>query len=51
LVRISDPKAAKGTVPYWKYNDSMTDAEHAVPARFEVEVIDGWVKLTKSAAA
>lgn len=51
LIRVSDPKAAKGTAPHWKYDDSASDTEHVVPKGLEVEVIHGWVKLTKSTGA
>jgi len=49
LIRISDPKV-KGVEPYWVYESTTTNAEHDVPPGFEIEVINGWVKLTKSAA-
>ncbi|KAF8850248.1 hypothetical protein BDZ45DRAFT_204755 [Acephala macrosclerotiorum] len=47
LIIIYDPNAAKGTTPYWKYKVPTQDAEHDVPAGYEVKVIDAWVKLTK----
>jgi len=51
LIRISDPNAVKGADPYWEYEVTTQDATHLVPAWFGVEVIHGWVKLTKSTAA
>jgi len=47
LIRIFDPKAAKGTPPYWEYDDPTINATHDVPAGYEVEVIMAWVKLVK----
>lgn len=47
LIRISNPNAAKGTAPYWIQEETTQDAEYTVPAGYEVEVIDGWVKLSK----
>jgi hypothetical protein len=51
LIMIYDPKAAKGTPSYWEYEDPTQNAEHDVPAGYEVKVIDAWVWLTKSAVA
>lgn len=51
LIRISDPGGKAGTAPYWVYENLTAIGEHDVPPSFEVEVINGWIKLTKSAAA
>jgi hypothetical protein len=51
LIRISDPKAKAGAAPHWVYENVVTIGEHIVPPLFEVEIINGWVKLTKSAVA
>jgi hypothetical protein len=48
---IFDPKAAKDTPLYWEYTNTKEDATSPVPPGFEVEVIDGSVKMTTSAAA
>ncbi|KAI7970979.1 hypothetical protein EIK77_005247 [Talaromyces pinophilus] len=45
LIRISDPNA---TEPYLDLRDIKKDEVHAVPAGHEVEVIHGYVKLTRS---
>jgi len=47
LIMIYDPKAAKGTPPYWEYEVLTQNAEHDIPAGYEVKVIDAWVSLTK----
>lgn len=47
LITVFDPKALKDTEPYWKYKNIAKDAEYRVPPGFEVEVLDGWVMLTK----
>jgi hypothetical protein len=47
LITVFDPKAPKDSEPRWKYTDTAKDAEHSVPPGFEVEVLDGWVRLTK----
>lgn len=44
---IYDPKAAKGTEPYWEYEVPTKNTEHDVPANYEIKVIDAWVGLTK----
>lgn len=51
LIRISDPNAGKGAEDLVDLRDIMQSKEYTIPAGFEVEVIDGWVKLTKSAAS
>lgn len=51
LIRISNPKAKAGTPPHWVYENVATMGEHNVPPTFEVEVINGWVKLTKFVVA
>lgn len=48
LTRISDPTRVIPTEP--PRRNITKDETHAVPAGLEVEVIDGWVTLTKSAA-
>jgi hypothetical protein len=48
---IFDPKAAKDTPLYWKYTNIKEDATSLVFFGFKVEVIDGSVKMTTSAAA
>ena len=47
LITVFDPKAPKDSAPHWKYKDRAKDAEYSVPPGFEVEVINGWVMLTK----
>jgi len=47
LIRISNPNAAKGTAPYWIREKITEDVDYTVPAGHEVEVIDGWIKLSK----
>jgi hypothetical protein len=51
LIRIADPKAKVGAAPHWVYENVATIGEYNVPPLFEVEIINGWVKLTKSAVA
>lgn len=51
LITVYDPKAAKGAESYWKQRNITQYVEHSVPAGYEVEVIDSWVKLAKSAAS
>lgn len=51
LIRITHPNAIKGTPPLWIYKNTITAGEHTVPPGYEVEVIDGWIKLTKSSVA
>ena len=51
MIRISDPNAGKGAEDLVDLRDIMQSKEYTIPAGFEVEVIDGWVKLTKSAAS
>lgn len=48
LIRIMDPSAPKGTKPLVKENDIKTTVTYIVPAHFTVEVIDGYMKMTKS---
>jgi hypothetical protein len=47
LITVFDPKAPKDSAPYWKYKNIAKEAEHSVPPGFEVEVLNGWVVLTK----
>ncbi|OCL07912.1 hypothetical protein AOQ84DRAFT_50823 [Glonium stellatum] len=51
LIRISDPNAGKGTEDLVDLRDITQYEYYTVPAGFELEVIDGWVKLTKSSAS
>lgn len=51
LMRITNPNAPKGTKPLLELDDVTQNAEYHVPAGYKVEVIDGWVELTKSAGA
>jgi hypothetical protein len=50
LIRVYDPKAAKNTPAYWEHENTTEVAKSRVPAGFKVEVIDGQVKMTKSAS-
>lgn len=47
---VFDPKAAKDTSPYWEHENTTEEGESRVPKGFKVKVIDGRVKMTKSAA-
>jgi hypothetical protein len=48
---VFDPRAGKETPLYWNYENTQEDASSPVPPGYEVEVIDGLVKMTTSAAA
>lgn len=50
-MRITNPNAPKGTKLLLELDDVTQNAEYHVPAGYKVEVIDGWVELTKSAGA
>ena len=49
LITVYDPNAAKKTKPYWEYENTTENASSFVPRQFKVRVIEGWVKMTKSA--
>ena len=49
LIRIYDPKAAKNIPARWEHKNTTEVGKNRVPAGFKVEVIDGRVKMTKSA--
>lgn len=51
LIRITNPNAPKGTKPLLELDDVEENAEYSIPVGCKVEVIDGWVELTKSAGA
>ena len=47
---VFDPKAAKNTSPYWEHENTTEEGKCHVPKGFKVKIIDGRVKMTKSAA-
>ena len=50
LIRVYDPKVAKNTPAHWEHENTAEVGKSHVPTGFKVEVIDGQVKMTKSAA-
>lgn len=49
-ITVYDPKAADNTTSYWEHKNTTEVGKSRVPAGFKVRVIDGRVKMTKSAA-
>lgn len=50
LIMVFDPKAAENTSPFWEHEKTTEEGKSRVPKGFKVKVIDGSVKMTKSAA-
>lgn len=51
LLRITSPNTTEESEPLLDVRDVIENAVYPVPAGFQVKVLDGWVKLTKSAEA
>lgn len=51
LITVYDPNAADNSKPYWEHENTTEEGKNLVPKGFKVRVIDGSVKMTKSAPA
>ena len=47
---VFDPEAAQNTTPFWEHEKPTEEGKSRVPKGYKVKVIDGSVKMTKSAA-
>lgn len=51
LITVYDLNIAENSKPYWKHENTTEEGKSLVPKGFKVRVIDGSVKMTKSAPA
>lgn len=51
MITVYDPNAADNSKPYWEHENTTEEGKNLVPMEFKVRVIDGSVKMTKSAPA
>lgn len=49
MITVYDPNAAENNKPYWEHDNTTENGSSRVPKHFKVRVIEGWVKMTKSA--